>query len=194
VSLHHGDQLTSIDHGLLQVYDLHTLKMVGSVSTGGLQPHEVHLIPNTRELAVTHYGDIFPERRPFEHNVVDAKLTILDADTLEPKRHYPQHDLNGMVTHTRVDDQGWAYFVLTQYVRWPRARSMRSAEDPFAEASRLLDGVMGESRDFPLPYQVLEDRMLPSRPIRAGEHATGERQLIDAGVKLPSPARGSAYE
>ena len=121
-------QLTDKAHGLLLVYNLTTLQLLDRIPSGGLQPHELHPIPNASELALTHYGDVFSERKPFEHNVADAKLTILDSTTLKPKRHYVQNDFSAMVTHMQVDDEGWAYAVLTQYIRWPSSRDSNRDE------------------------------------------------------------------
>jgi hypothetical protein len=182
VTLRHNLQLTPRDVGLIQLYDLSNLELLDQISTNGLQPHEIHPIPQTDELAVTHYGDVFSERRPFEHNVVDAKLTILDAATFRPKRHYAQQDFDAMVTHMRVDDEGWACFVLTQYIRWPRLRDIPTGSDAFAEASRLLDRAMDRKRDFPLSPHALAERMLPvPLPFVRVNSQTGERQIIDAG-------------
>lgn len=194
VTLRHELQLTHRDFGLVHVHDLKTLKLLDEISTEGLQPHEIHPIPDTDELAVTHYGDIFSERRPLAHNVVDAKLTILDATTFRPKRHYSQRDFDAMVTHMRVDDDGWAYFVLTQYIRWPRLRDVPIGSDPFAAASRLLDNTMGRKRDFPLSPHALEERMLPvPLPFVRVNSQTGERQIIHAGDPNHLRSQSVAY-
>jgi hypothetical protein len=194
MTLRHELQLTQRDFGLIHLYDLKTLKLLDEISTEGLQPHEIHPVPDTDELAVTHYGDIFSERRPFEHNVVDAKLTILDAATFRPKRHYPQRDFDAMVTHMRVDRDGWAYFVLTQYIRWPRLRDVPIGSDPFAAASRLLDNTIGRKRDFPLSPHSLEDRTLPvPLPFVRVNTQTGERQIINAGEPNHLRSQSVAY-
>jgi hypothetical protein len=194
VTLRHELQLAPRDFGLIHVYDLTTLDLLDEISTEGLQPHEIHPVPNTDELVLTHYGDIFSERRPFEHNVVDAKLTILDAATFRPKRHYSQQDFDAMVTHMRVDDHGWAYFVLTQYVRWPRLRDVPIGSDPFAAASRLLDNTMGRKRNFPLSPHSLEDRTLPvPLPFVRVNTQTGERQIINTGDPNHLRSQSVAY-
>jgi Protein of unknown function (DUF1513) len=194
VTLHHELQLDAKDYGLVHVYDLKTLKLLDEISTGGLQPHEIHPIPGVDELAVTHYGDIFSERKPFEHNVVDSKLTILDAATFRPKRHYPQRDFDAMVTHMNVDRYGWAYFVLTQYIRWPRLRDVSPGSDAFATASRLLDETMGRRRDFPLSPHSLEDHLLPvPLPFVRVNTQTGERQIINAGDQNHLRSQSVAY-
>jgi hypothetical protein len=194
VTLHDESQINDKAFGLIHVHDLKTLRVLDQISSGGLQPHEIHPIPNTDELAVTHYGDIFSERRPFEHNVVDAKLTILDAATFRPKRHYPQNDFNAMVTHMRVDNDGWAYFVLTQYIRWPHLSDIPIGSDSFATASRLLDEVTGRKRDFALPYHSLEDRTFPlPLPLVRVNTQTGERLIVDAGDRNHLRSQSVAY-
>lgn len=194
VTLHHELQLNAKDYGLVHVYDLKTLKLLDEISTEGLQPHEIHPIPGVDELAMTHYGDIFSERKPFEHNVVDSKLTILDAATFRPKRHYPQRDFDAMVTHMRVDRYGWAYFVMTQYIRWPRLRDVPPGSDAFATASRLLDETMGRTRDFPLSPHSLEEHMLPvPLPFVRVNTQTGERQIINAGDQNHLRSQSVAY-
>jgi hypothetical protein len=172
------------DYGRMQVYDLKTLKLLDEVETGGLHPHEVHEIPGTDELITTHYGDIKAKRPPFVHNVVETKLTILDANTFKPKRHYSQQEFNAMVTHMRVDKDGWAYYVLTQYIAWPDKDKVPEGQDAFTIAAAELEKVMGRKRDFPIPYQSLEDRQFPlPLPFVRVNTQTGERQIINAGDK-----------
>jgi Protein of unknown function (DUF1513) len=175
LTLRSETQFSAANVGVLHVHDLSNLELIDQISTEGLQPHEIHPIPGTDELALSHYGDIFAERRPFEHNVVDPKLTILDAGTFRPKRHYPQKEFNAMVTHMRVDREGWAYFVLTQYIKWPRLYGTANS-DSLATASRLLDEATGRKRDYPLPYQSLAERNFPvPLPFVRVNTQTGER-------------------
>ena len=194
LTLHSDLQLTEKSFGLIHIHDLATLELLDRISSDGLQPHEIHPIPNTDELALTHYGDIFSERKPFVHNVVDAKLTILDAATFRPKRHYPQRDFNAMVTHMRVDNDGWAYFVLTQYIQWPRLLGVSPDSDSFSTGSRLLDEATGRKRDYSLPYRSLEDRNFPvPLPLVRVDTQTGDRQIINAGDRNHLRSQSVAY-
>jgi hypothetical protein len=106
---------TLADHGRFEVYDLKTAKLLNRIDSGGLHPHEIHRIPGTDELIVTHYGDIFTPNPPYTHHVVEPKLTIYDAKTFEVKRHYKQ-DYNALLTHMNVSKDGYAYYVMTQYI------------------------------------------------------------------------------
>ena len=106
---------TLADHGRFEVYDLKTAKVVDRIDSGGLHPHEIHRIPGTDELIVTHYGDIFTPNPPYAHHVIEPKLTIYDAKTFKVKRHYKQ-DYNALLTHMNVSKDGYAYYVMTQYV------------------------------------------------------------------------------
>lgn len=124
------------DHGKLEVYDLKTLELLDRFDSGGLHPHEIHIIPGTDELITTHYGDVYRPNPPYTHNVIEPKLTILDAKTLQVKRHFKQ-DYNAMVTHMNVSDDGWAYYVMTQYVepegKYKKLRRAKEAVTPAGE-------------------------------------------------------------
>jgi hypothetical protein len=182
------------DYGIFQIYDLKTMRLLDQVESGGLHPHEIHVIPDTDELAATHYGDIHLPRRPFDANVVETKLTIVDSNTFKPKRHYVQQDFNAMVTHMRVDKDRWAYFVLTQYIKWPKSDELRNGEDPFTVAAIELDKAIGHRRTFPLPYQSQEDRSFPiPLPFVRVNTQTGERQIINTGDKNHLRSQSVAY-
>lgn len=124
------------DHGKLEVYDLKTLELQDRFDSGGLHPHEIHAIPGTDELITTHYGDVYRPNPPFTHNVIEPKLTILDAKTLQVKRHFKQ-DFNAMVTHMNVNHDGYAYYVMTQYVEpegnYKKLRRTKDAVTPAGE-------------------------------------------------------------
>lgn len=178
------------DHGSLIVVDASSLKPLDQIETGGIHPHELHPIPGTNELAVTHYGDISDPHPIFEHNVVDPKLTILDSRTLRPKRHYPQPGFKAMVTHMRVDEAGWAYLVLTQYVRWPSRR----VEDPFQVAMKELQRAIGRPIDYMMAPAALEERLLPlPLPLLAVDTQTGKRRTINTGDRMHLRSQSVAY-
>jgi hypothetical protein len=194
MSMRSAEQRTLRDAGRMQVYDLQSIKLLDEIATDGLHPHEVHLIPGADELVTTHYGDIGIRRRPYEHNVVDAKLTILDARTLKPKRHYPQMDFNALVTHMRVDREGWAYFVMTQYVSWPDRADLQLGQDAYAVAVANLDRALGRKHEFQIPYSAIEDGLLPiPLPLVRVNTKTGERQVISAGDKNHLRSQSVAY-
>jgi hypothetical protein len=166
------------DVGSVLVYDAKTYRLLDQVETGGIHPHELQSIPGTDELAITHYGDITEEHAVLEHNVIDAKLTILDARTLKPRRHYPQQEFKAMATHMRVDEAGWAYLVLTQYVSWPR----RDTGSAYATAMAELERAIGRPVNFDIPQAALEERLLPlPLPLLAVHTRTGERRIVNAG-------------
>jgi hypothetical protein len=124
------------DHGKLEVYDLKTLQLLNQVDSGGLHPHEIHAIPGSDELITTHYGDIYQPNPPYTHNVIEPKLTVLDAKTMIVKRHFKQ-DFNAMVTHMNVNHDGYAYYVMTQYVEpegnYKKLRLSKDAVTPSGE-------------------------------------------------------------
>ncbi|MDR3613461.1 MAG: DUF1513 domain-containing protein [Candidatus Obscuribacterales bacterium] len=126
---------TLTDHGRFEIYDLKTLKLVERIDSGGLHPHEIHVIPGTDELIVTHYGDIYTPNPPYAHHVIEPKLTVYDAKTFKVKRHFVQ-DYNALLTHMSVSKDGYAYFVLTQYIEeagWKKSRSKHLQAAPAGE-------------------------------------------------------------
>ncbi|MEQ1696697.1 MAG: DUF1513 domain-containing protein [Hyphomicrobiaceae bacterium] len=166
------------DVGSLLIFDAGTFRLLDQVESGGIHPHELHKIPGTNELAVTHYGDIGDVHPVFEHNVVDPKLTILDGQTLKPKRHYLQHDLKAMVTHMSVDNAGWAHLVLTQYIAWP----VKEVGNAYNLAVTELERVIGRRVSFDMPQAALEERLLPvPLPMLSVHTQTGERKIINTG-------------
>lgn len=179
------------DSGSILVFDIATLRQLDAIPSGGVHPHEIHLIPGADELAVSHYGDLNTPRAPFQHNVVDAKLTILNATTLRPKRHYPQNEFNAMVTHMRVDKHGWAYLVLTQYIAWPPAATGATR---YQLALAELERVLGSKLDFEVPHAALNEQMLPlPLPMLRVQTQTGERQIINAGNSRHLRSQSVAY-
>lgn len=195
ISLRYDHAKTTADTGKFEVYDLNTLKRIDVVDSEGIQPHEIHRIPNTNELAVTQYGDVDVDALPLEFNVLDTKLTILDATTLKPKRHYKQSDFNAMLTHMRVDKDGWAYCVLTQYIKYIDEKVATHLKlDPEKIALSQLEKIFGQKWDFPVPKESTLERHLPvSLPFVRINTQTGEKQIIDTGLKNHLRSQSVAY-
>lgn len=195
IPLRHADPRTLADTGRFQVYDLTTLKQIDFIDSGGIQPHEIHKIPGTKELALTHYGDVLPNRAPMEFNVLDSKLTILDEETLKPKRHYPQHDYEAMMTHMRVDKDGWVYAVMTQYITYIKeAMASQLKLNPEKIALEQMEKIFGQKWDFPVPYESTLERHLPvSLPLLRINTQNGEKQIINTGLKNHLRSQSVAY-
>jgi hypothetical protein len=178
------------DTGSVAVYDAVSWRKIDQIDTGGIHPHEIHAIPGTSEIAVTHYGDIARRHRVLEHHAADPKLTILDARTFRPKRHYPLNDLNAMVTHMRVAPDGWAHLVLTQYVSWPADKTVSS----FQAAIQNLESAIGRKPNFEIPRAALDERLLPlPLPLVAINSQTGERRIVNAGDRYHLRSQSVAY-
>lgn len=68
--------------GRITIRDADTLKIRGSYSTHGIDPHDIRLIENDRYLVVANYGS-HPEARsgelPVPRHVVEACVTIIDV-------------------------------------------------------------------------------------------------------------------
>jgi hypothetical protein len=177
------------DRGIMDVYDLTTLKRIDGISSGGVHPHEVCKIPGRNELAVTHYGNITVPKPPLGNNVVDAKLTILDATSFMPKRHYPQLDFNAAVTHMRVDKDGGAYFVMAQAIVLPKDTSTA-----MAKALEDMQALFGTPYNLAIPYQSLETKHLAvPLPFVRIDTQTGKRQIISAGEENHLYSQSVAY-
>jgi Protein of unknown function (DUF1513) len=186
---------TAADTGRFEVYDLTTLKKLDMIDSGGIQPHEVHLIPNNpAELAVTHYGDLTDRKPPLEFNVVDAKLTILDSKTLKPLRHYEQNQFNAMSTHMRVSKDGWAYIVLTQYVNFEKPENLKPGEEAEKIALSEMERIFKQKWDYAIPEIALSEKHLAvGLPFLRVNTQTGERQVIYMGNKNHMRSQSVAY-
>lgn len=186
---------TANDTGRLEVYDLTTLKKMDMVDSGGIQPHELHLIPNKPdELAITHYGDIFEHKPPLEFNVLDSKLTIMDSHTLKPLRHYEQNGFNAMATHMRVSKDGWAYIVLTQYIDFKPPELLKPGETAVNAALADLKTLFNQTWDGPIPDAAMEEQHIAvGLPFLRVNTQTGERQLIYKGDKYHQRSQSVAY-
>jgi hypothetical protein len=194
IPMRHTYPETVADHGQMQVYDFTSLQLLDQVDSGGLDPHEVHKIPNKDEIVTTHYGDVYIKRKPFEHNVVETKLTILDAKTLKPKRHYPQPEFNAMITHMRVDNYGWAYFVLTQYIDFDDLQAEHDNVDPLVTALSMAKDMAKTDYNFAIPRQSMIERHLavPLPFVRVNTQ-TGEKQVITVGEQHHLRSQSVAY-
>lgn len=185
---------TLADTGKFEIYDLASLKKLDEVDTGGIQPHEVHYIPtNPNELALTHYGNISEEKETLEFNIIDSKLTILDSATFKPKRHYSQNNLNAMTTHMRVDSEGWAYLIYSQYILYKRLKAQTDDEMHkllLAEMKRLF----GQEWDFPIPATADREKHLAiALPFVRINTQTGETQIINTGLRHHLRGQSVAY-
>lgn len=185
---------TSADTGRFEIYNLTTLQKLDQIDSGGVQPHEIHYIPtNAQELAVTHYGNIVDEKDPLEFNVVDSKLTIIDSQTFKPKRHYMQNDYNALTTHMRVDKDGWAYIVFTQYIQYKKLKVLPN-QDVHDVALAELKRLFNQEWDFPVPHLADHEKHLAiSLPMLRINTQTGETQVINAGMRHHIRSQSVAY-
>lgn len=169
------------DVGLLHIHDVKTHKLITAVESGGLHPHEIHETPETGEIVVTHYGELTGKHDPFYHHVVEPKLTILDAGTFAPKRHYAQEKHPAMLTHMAVSDDGYAYCVMSQYINIARESL---TQDRAVAKKRLLDemqAVMGRRPEIDIPdisFEPGEKRAAMPLPLLRINTRTGEMEEI----------------
>lgn len=186
---------TAKDTGRLEVYDLTTFKKIDMVDSGGIQPHELHVVPNKpNEIAITHYGDIAEAKPPLEFNVLDSKLTIMDSQTLKPLRHYEQNGFNAMATHMRVSNDGWAYIVLTQYIGFKPPELLQPGETAVKVALADLKRLFNQTWEGPIPDVAMEEMHIAvGLPFLRVNTQTGERQLIYKGDKYHQRSQSVAY-
>ncbi len=104
--------------GLLEVVDLESYGVLDTVKTGGFLPHDAKLMPDGKEVVVSHYGhwgDHF-SKPPYYWNIRETSLTFLDSKTLELKRKF-EVPLDQALTHFDIGGDGLIYVGLLQYVR-----------------------------------------------------------------------------
>lgn len=105
--------------GQLEIFDESSLALRGTVDTGGHVPHEIVLMEDRDELAISHYGHYGGghfTREPFYWDIREPAVTILDRRTLSPKRRFV-YDRPLALTHMRRAGDGLLYVVAAQYVR-----------------------------------------------------------------------------
>lgn len=180
--------MSGFDHGRYEVYDMKTLKQLDRIDSGGLHPHEIQEIPGTDELIATHYGDDYAKMPPFAHNLIEPKLTVYDAKTLQVKRHYVQPGYHAMVTHMRVTKDKNAYFVLTQYIDGAIVPTPKDSQGKKIKTTALsradaeLEKFLGHKRDFPIPYEAAQELMIPlPLPFVCLNTQTGEKKDLMTG-------------
>lgn len=165
------------DEGLLEVFDRTTFKLLDRVPTGGLQPHEMNLLPGGKEIALAQQGAIEdgtydPNEGSRTFNVIDAKVTIVDVQTLKPVRHYRQKDVACPV-HLTVGTDGMVYTVLQQYVP-----TTPTATRTKANIIANIRSAVG-NRDWPLHTMELEgEGMALPLPLLKVNPTTGETTEI----------------
>lgn len=102
--------------GRLLVFDTNTFTLQDQIDTKGIHPHEIRMLPGGKEFVVTHYGDVFsPHPNGLAFHVIEPKLTVFDAKSFEPLRHYRQ-PIDAIYTHMDVGYQGDVYAVTNQYI------------------------------------------------------------------------------
>lgn len=188
------------DVGAIELYDLTTLKKLDQIDSGGLQPHEIHIVPNNPgEMAISHYGDLSGPTGPLDYTVADAKLTIIDSATFKPKRHYQHNEFNAICGHMQVDKDGWACAVFNQYIRIPGLPPSMAHGDEVGPAARAiaveeLERHFGQKWDFPISNDYFEfnkfDMFLPMLRINT---QTGESEVVDVGARNQLRSQSVGY-
>jgi hypothetical protein len=105
------------DEGLLQVYSKRG-NLISQHGSYGVHPHEVHRVPGTNLLAVSHYGLLntqYSGNPQLQFNVLEPKLSIFDINNLEPVDHIFSPLKDAILTHFDIDSSGNAYIVSNQY-------------------------------------------------------------------------------
>ncbi len=105
--------------GRLDVFSPATRKRIRSVDTGGHVPHEIVLLEDHDEIAISHYGHFGGEhfqREPFYWDIKEAAVTFLDRHSLAFKRRFV-YERPLALTHMRRAKTGELYVVAAQYVR-----------------------------------------------------------------------------
>lgn len=105
--------------GQIDVIDLEHRTRIRTVPTGGHVPHEMVLLEDRNEIAVSHYGHFGGEhfqREPFFWDIREPVVTFLDRKTLKVKRRF-LYDKPLALTHMRRGANGMLYVVTAQYVR-----------------------------------------------------------------------------
>jgi hypothetical protein len=171
-------QMSAADKGRFLIYDLKSLAKLDEVEAAGIHPHELRFIPGTREIAVTHYGDIGAPHPFYEHNVVAPELAIYDAGTLKTKRRYAQDGFDAMLTHMSITPDGEAYCVLTQYFSAPPDATLSPAQQQ-AGALAIVTKVLGHAPDFEILAQgVAEGRIAMPLPVLRINTQNGAREVL----------------
>ena len=176
LALKRNDVASVSDHGLLAVYDLDSLRLLSTVSSGGLNPHEIVVIPGTDEVCAVHYGNIAVPAPPRVRNVKEAKLSIFDGRTLAVKRVYRQHDIAAVLSHLRVDESHNAYCALQQYVVVDK--DIKSPAERLARYSAYCAEIIGRPVKFERAPLIESGQMPVPLPILRIDTRTGEREII----------------
>jgi hypothetical protein len=166
------------DHGLLAIYDYGTLKLVGSVTSGGLNPHEITPIPGTDEVCAVHYGHISKKDAVRVRNVKEPKLSIFDGKTLAIKREYPLKDIAAAMSHLRVDAARNAYCVLQQYVRIGEDARTKTAADRLARYYDYCAEIIGRPVKFEKNPEVGPGEHPVPLPTLKIDTQTGAREIV----------------
>jgi hypothetical protein len=76
-------------HGRLAIRDARTLALVEAYDAGGVQPHDLALLPDGRHVVIANYGSV-GVRDEWRPNIVEPSLTLVDLEsgTLVDKRVY----------------------------------------------------------------------------------------------------------
>lgn len=105
--------------GRLEVIDLATRTRVRDVATGGHVPHEVVVLEDRDEIAISHYGHFGGghfTREPYYWDIEEPAVSFLDRTTLRVKRRFV-YERPLALTHMRLGADGLLYVVSAQYVR-----------------------------------------------------------------------------
>lgn len=169
------------DHGVLTIYDYDTLKLIGSVTSAGLNPHEITRIPGSDEVCAVHYGHISKKDPVRFRNVKDPKLSIYDGKTLAVKREYHLKDIAASISHVRVDAERKAYCVLQQYVIVSEDAQTKTPADRLKRYYDYCSEIIGRPVKFETPPFIYPGEHPVPLPALRIDTQTGEREIVMAG-------------
>ena len=168
------------DHGVLAIHDYDSLKLIGSVTSGGLNPHEITPIPGSDEVCAVHYGHISKKDPVRVRNVKEPKLSIYDGKTLAIKREYPLKDIAASISHVRVDADRKAYCVLQQYVVVQDDARTKTAADRLKRYYDYCSEIIGRPVNFEKAPEILPGEYPVPLPAVKIDTQTGEREIVMA--------------
>lgn len=166
------------DHGLLSIYDYATLRHIQSVTSGGLNPHEITPIPGSDEVCAVHYGHISKKDAVRVRNVREPKLSIFDGRTLAIRREYPLKDIAAAMSHLRVNSDRKAYCVLQQYVKVVEDARTRTPADRLARYYDYCAQIIGRPVKFETTPVVAAGEHPVPLPTLKIDTQTGEREIV----------------
>ena len=175
LTAHAATATSERDSGLIQVFSLDKMELIGQFSSHGIHPDEIRMLPGKSSYVVIHSGKLPKESNlnpeEFTFGVLNPKLSVFSVETNSPRFHHPLTPNYAVFAHMDIGPDGRIYCINNQFWKTDFFRESRP-ESEFGD------------HDFPLDTLEEKDRVAVPLPLVVIDPVTGKQTNVFSSSKI----------